>query len=302
MKKLFFVLLVVPFFLSSCQKENFDTEPFLEDLDLKFETDDPASKACFEVNFPLTIILPNGTEVEGDSREDLAKAIKRYYRQNDRKKGDKITFKYPISVQFDGETIRIADARQFERIKMACWGDKDDDGKEKVSCMELVYPITYIMPDRTSLTVEDKKSEAKAMKEWFEEHPDYQRQRPKLQYPVDVLFKGRPMTIEEEAGMGRLRKACKGEVNKDQKLCFELVYPLTYTMPDRSNLEVASKVEADRLFSRWYEANPRLRNQKPELQFPIEIKYAPSDRGGEEKIVEIIDQEAFDKAVADCKK
>ena len=302
MKKLLFILLVLPAIFFSCQKEAMELDDVLADLELKSNDDgketDGKKDGCFEIQFPLTIVMPDDSEITAESREDLANSVKQWFTDNGKKHKKKIDFKYPITVVFKGKTLTLEGERGLERIKMACRGGKDGD-KEKVSCVELVYPLTFIMPDRTTLTVDNKKDHAEALKKWFEEHPDFESQRPALQYPVDVIFKGRPMTLENEKEMARLREACAGdkEGNKERKACFEMVYPLNYIMPDGTNVTGSKKEIAD-AFKTWYAANPDSK-ERPALQFPIKIEYAMNDRG-EGRFVEIASEEQLKRAYKAC--
>lgn len=305
MKKFFFILLVLPAILFSCQKDIVELDDVLADLELKSDDDrketDGKGDACFDIQFPLTVVMPDNSEITADSREDLAAAVKQWYTDNGKKHRQKIVFKYPLTVDFKGKTLIIESERGLERIKMACRGDKDRDGdKDRFACIELVYPATFVMPDHTKLTVDNKKDHAEAIKKWFEEHPDFERQRPALQYPVDVNFKGRPLTLENEREMARLREACAGdkEGDKERKACFEMVYPLTYNMPDGTKISGENKKEIEAAIKKWYESNRS--DKRPSLQFPIKIKYPTDDRRGEGKTVEIENQEALKKAYADC--
>lgn len=301
MKKFFFILLVLPAILFSCQKDVVELDDVLADLELKSDDDgketDRKGDACFDIQFPLTIVMPDDSEITADSREDLADAVKQWYTDNGKKHRQKIVFKYPLTVDFKGKTLIIESERGLERIKMACRGDKEGD-KNRVACIEFVYPVTFTMPDRTTLTVENKKDHAEAIKKWFEEHPDFERQRPALQYPVDVNFKGRLITLESEREMARLREACAGdkEGDKERKACFEFVYPLTYNMPDGTTISGENQREIEAALKAWYESNRS--DKRPSLQFPIKINYGRTDRG--DRILEIENQEALKKAYADC--
>lgn len=307
MKKLLVFLLVLPAILFSCQKEVAEFDDVLADLELKSDYDgketDGKGGACFEIQFPLTVVMPDDSEITADSREELGKAVKEWFTDNGKKHRQRMSFKYPITVVFKGKTLTLEGERGLERIKMACRGDKGggkEGDKDRVACIELVYPVTFIMPDRTTLAVENKEVHAEAIKKWFEEHPDFQRQRPALQYPVDVVFKGRPMTLENEREMARLREACASgkEGDKDRKACFKMVYPLTYNMPDGTTISGDNEREVMAAIKAWYESNSS--DKKPSLQFPIKINYGMTDRG--DRILEIENQEALKKAYADCGK
>ncbi|MFC2132787.1 hypothetical protein ACFLRG_03215, partial [Bacteroidota bacterium] len=111
--------------------------------------------------------------------------------------------------------------------------DRDEDKK---ACIEFVYPLTYIMPDGSIITATDKDGML-AIRSWYKDHPDT-KEKPTLQYPVDITFKGRPITINNEREMQRIRAACTGDKERDGIKCFDLVYPLTYFMPDRTTVTV----------------------------------------------------------------
>jgi len=132
MKKFFFILLVLPAILFSCQKDVVELDDVLADLELKSDDDGKESEvkgdACFEIQFPLTVIMPDDSEITADSRENLADAVKQWYTDNGKDKRQKISLKYPITVVFKGKTLTLENARQLERVKMACRGDKDLDG------------------------------------------------------------------------------------------------------------------------------------------------------------------------------
>ena len=65
--------------------------------------------------------------------------------------------------------------------------NKDGKEKEKEACFELVYPVTYTMPDDTTISGDDEKTAWTAIKVWYEANPDSE-EKPALQYPVDILF------------------------------------------------------------------------------------------------------------------
>lgn len=60
--------------------------------------------------------------------------------------------------------------------------DKDFDKKE---CIKLVYPITYTMPDGTTVSGEEEAIETE-MKTWYENNPTSE-EKPALNYPVDYI-------------------------------------------------------------------------------------------------------------------
>ena len=94
-------------------------------------------------------------------------------------------------------------------------GDKDSDkggrggrdGKDKMECFSLVLPVTFIMPDRSPITVENKE-DWRQIKNWYEAHPD-SKERPAPQYPLEVIFKdGTTVTVNSEEDMRGVHARC----------------------------------------------------------------------------------------------
>ena len=90
---------------------------------------------------------------------------------------------------------------------------KDKDRGKK--CFELVYPVTYIMPDGSTITIENEEGLI-ALREWYTENPGTE-EKPVLQYPVDIIFETEEgdstVTINGEEEMKRAWMGCRGEYN-----------------------------------------------------------------------------------------
>ena len=137
---------------------------------------------------------------------------------------------------------------------------------EKERCLELEYPVTFIMPDESTITGNNRKEIRRAIKAWHEANPGIQG-KARLQFPVQARFKNKLMTIENQQQMERLKKACE----HGRKPCFTMIYPITFTMPDGSEITGDSRKEIGTAFKAWYQANPGV-EEKPALQFPVEVK------------------------------
>ena len=300
MKKHIFLVFALTVLIGSCQKEEVKIDQLddvLESLELKNDGDRNEDGKCFYFLFPLSVNMPDGTIVSGNSRKELNKAVISWFKDNGRYKKEKISLHFPVQVNFQGRTLTLDNQRQLERIRMACGGDIEGD-KDRMPCIEMLFPVSYLLPSGRTLTANNGEELRRMMTAWKEAHPD-SRERPSLVYPVKVKFKGKELTLNNEREMMRVREACKGdkEVDKDKKPCFKLVFPLTYIMPDRSTITRDSREEMERTIKRWYTANKS--DKKPVLQFPIQIRYK-TERG--EKIVDIENQRALKKAYEDCGK
>ena len=111
--------------------------------------------------------------------------------------------------------------------------DKEAYDKEEKECFGLIYPVTYIMPDGSSISGGEEDIED-AIKAWYEANPDSE-EKPELQYPVEVIFEKEDIVkeIANEEEMILVKKACFEE---DKEICFQFVFPMTYLMPDGTSL------------------------------------------------------------------
>jgi hypothetical protein len=162
---------------------------------------------CFELIYPVSYNMPDGTVVTGNSKEEIWAPIKVWYEANPDSE-EKPTLQYPVDLIFDEGTEKTIESEE-EMIwaKKGCKGKKDKD-KEYESCLDLVFPASFDMPDNSVLTANDEKDMWTAIKAWYEANPNAE-EKPSLQYPVDVVFEnGNIATIDNEEEMIIAKKNC----------------------------------------------------------------------------------------------
>lgn len=77
-------------------------------------------RACFDLVFPLTIAIPDGTEVVVNDVEEL-KAALRDYKENNPDSAQRPQLVFPIEIQFeDGTTQTINSKEELRAAKKAC--------------------------------------------------------------------------------------------------------------------------------------------------------------------------------------
>jgi hypothetical protein len=64
-------------------------------------------------------------------------------------------------------------------------GRGDGDGRDR-ECFYFVLPVTFIMPDGSTITVETRE-DWQLIRDWYTANPGIE-ERPALQYPVDIVF------------------------------------------------------------------------------------------------------------------
>ena len=75
-------------------------------------------------------------------------------------------------------------------------------------CFELVLPITFIMPDGSSITVEDENGYM-AVRAWYGNNSD-SKEKPTLQYPVNIIYRdGDTKTINNDEEMASAKEDCR---------------------------------------------------------------------------------------------
>ena len=154
----------------------------------------------------------------------------------------------------------------------------ESDFTHRKRCFRFVYPVTYTMPDGSTVTGDNAKEVKAGIRAWYAANPD-EDTRPELEYPVNVVLRnGEELTLNNVAELMRLKERCRDDRPDDRpRKCFELVYPVTYIMPDGSLITGADAAEVRANIASWYDANPDAEG-RPQLQFPVDVVL----RNGEE--------------------
>ena len=136
-------------------------------------------------------------------------------------------------------------------------------------CFELVLPVTFLMPDGSSISIENEDG-YKEIKNWYNNH-DFNA-KPQLQYPVNIIYKdGITETIENDEGMKMIKTSCrKWHDEKRDWNCFKLIYPITFVVEDGTTITMENSEDWSTL-KVWHESNPESDN--PILQYPVDITF-----------------------------
>ena len=89
-------------------------------------------------------------------------------------------------------------------------GGRHEGGDRDAECFELVLPVTFLMPDGSTITVENEDDYA-GVRAWYEANPDAEG-HPELQFPVDIVYDdGTTATINNAEEMQSAYGDCGGE-------------------------------------------------------------------------------------------
>ena len=251
-----------------------------------FDRDDFGEKRgweCFEIVYPITIMMPNGSAYIIDSEEDPdLDAVKNYYKDNEGAEG-RPSIVFPVNIiDNEGETKTISSEEEMKDAYRQCSGRDRDWGVRE--CFDLVFPVTYIMPDGSTYEISSEEDVAgwEELKEWYDANPDSE-ERPELQYPVEIIYETEEgnvtLMIFNEEEMIAAKEECRemwaedyDQDDEEERACYAFAYPIAYTMPDESTIEISSEEDESGWMSirEYYQANPS-EEQEPALQFPVDI-------------------------------
>lgn len=258
-----FLFCVSMFLLISCNKENADFDKPFDEIELR-DGDLMERNGCFDLVYPIEIEMPDGTIAEIENEEDFGTKIKAWYESNPDSK-DRPALVYPVQLTFEGDKSKIvSSSEQMQRVKKYC---EEKKGKERMDCFKILYPVNYIMPDGSEISGDNGQDVRNLIKEWYAANPDTDL-KPELSYPIDVKVSGHGIiSIENEDAMIALKKKC---AQKDTRECFKLDFPVSFSMPDGSELTVNSDDEMNSSLKEWYAQNPSS-DKKPSLIYPVDI-------------------------------
>ena len=235
---------------------------------------------CFTLEFPVSFNMPDGSlvTVEADDEENWAE-IKTWYETNQDSE-ERPTMQFPIGILFDEESLVIENQEEMRSAYQECYPKRDGEWSRDrdETCFYLVYPVTYIMPDGSTISVtSDDEDGWSDLKDWYEENEDSE-DKPELQYPVDIIVETEEgtstVTINNQEEMASAKRECHTEWEEDwdeddERDCFEYVLPVTFLMPDGSTITIEDG-EGWYSLRVWYEEN-RGYEEEPSIQYPIDI-------------------------------
>ena len=181
---------------------------------------------------------------------------------------------FPVNVEFDDEIVTVNSEEELRELKQECWLDEND----KRECFYLVFPVTYIMPDGSTITVETKDDDAgwQLIKDWYDANPDSD-ERPTLQFPVDITYETEDgdttFTVNNDEEMNYVKSRCReewadGDSEEDEE-CYEFVLPISFTMPDGTTITIENEEDWYNL-REWYVNNSEA-EEEPLLQYPVNV-------------------------------
>ena len=224
---------------------------------------------CFQFIYPISFILPDGSEITINLEEDWDKLDLWYEENKDSENGPEI--KYPFSISLDGSTFYVNNDFDFlELIYLIITVCGDIEGDFDEECFEFVYPISFILPDGSEITINLEEDWDK-LDLWYEENEDSDEE-PEIVYPFDVILDDdEVITITDDEDLEDLEEYChEKDFDEDfDEECFEFVYPVSFILPDGSEITINLEEDWDKL-DLWYEENEDS-DEEPEIVYPFDV-------------------------------
>jgi len=197
---------------------------------------------------------------------------------------------YKVLLETDNESRVESKSEVYFSTKGKLLKDlKEKRIRKRYKCFQFVFPVDFIMPDTTSITL-NSKDEWIMIKDWYVANKGVKK-RPELVFPVDITIEdGTLQTLIDKGDLRRMKDSCKK--GKDKRKCFKLILPVVYTMQDGTIIEVKERADF-KLLRAWHKANPTVK-EKGVLNFPIDIEYKDGTSAT------INDQKAFEAAKDAC--
>jgi len=176
---------------------------------------------------------------------------------------------YEVSIGTDNLSREELNSTVFfskEGKKLADANEKR--AKKRAKCFHFVFPIDFIMPDDTSITLESKEDWV-LIRDWYKENPGV-KVRPEFVFPVDVTLEdGTVQTLIDRDELIAVKNSWKKGKNK--RKCYKLVLPVSFTMADATVIAVNERADF-KLLRAWCKANPNS-TEKPSLNYPVDVIY-----------------------------
>ena len=225
LKFFFLPLLAVMTIMVACNKsEETNTEELVDQaLYSAQERGGMGRFGCYELVFPVTIVLPDGSTAEVDSYEAVKQALRAYFQANGG--GPRphhgirphLAFQFPISVlSEDGDLITVENEAELRQLRADCAGatfgnhGPQGHGQHGLSCFEIVFPLTVEFPDGTTAEAADRQALHQLIRDWRINNPGVMG-RPKIVFPLTVKMDddGSLVTVNSREELRQLKRDCE---------------------------------------------------------------------------------------------
>ena len=229
---------------------------------------------CFDIQFPISVTMPDGSQISIGNEDELYEAVESYYEMSDEYDGlPEINFPINIIFYFDDENgneiEEIVGVGSYEELEMyfeICEDGWDDDGWDdedwyEIDCFDLVYPLTIVNPEGEVLTVDSENNLHEYIDQYYENCNSNDCGDFNLYYPLTVEYYSetndqvQTLTINSEEELEALLDEYCYDEGWDDETCGEIVYPVTVEAPNGEQFTANSEEEVYGFMEEWYSNN-----------------------------------------------
>jgi len=230
---------------------------------------------CFDIQFPISVTMPDESQVSIGNEDELYEAVESYYEMSDEYDGlPEINFPFNIIFYFDDENgneiEEVVGVGSYEELEMyfeICEDGWDDDGWDdedwyEIDCFDLVYPLTIVNPEGEVLTVDSENNLHEYIDQYYENCNSNDCGDFNLYYPLTVEYYSetndqvQTLTINSEEELeALLDEHCYDDGWDDEETCGEIVYPVTVEAPNGEQFTANSEEEVYSFMEEWYSNN-----------------------------------------------
>lgn len=204
--------LVLISFMTSCSKESQSNETeiasFVEEVesDVQLQTRS-GSGNCFELVWPLTIILPDGSTSEVNDKDEL-KTVAKSWKEDHPDIPGRVKVQFPIEVISEGEIVTVESISELRQLRRQCIDRPNLSDKRP--CFRLVFPVSITYPNGEVVEYEYRKGLKLALRKWKINHPNA-TVKPQLLYPLTIKMKdGTEVIVQSKEELQQIKEDCNG--------------------------------------------------------------------------------------------
>ena len=252
---------------------------------------------CFDIQFPISITMPDGSQISVGNEDELYEAVELYYEMSDEFDGlPEINFPFNIIFYYEdengNENEEVVGVGSYEELEMyfeMCddgWDEDDgwgDEGWFEIDCVDLVYPISIVNPEGDIISVESEDSLHEYIDQYYENCNSDNCGDFTLAYPLTVEYYSetndqvQTLTINSEEELEELLdEYCYDDDDEgEDETCGEIVYPVTVEAPNGDQFTANSEEEVYTFMEEWYSNNCNTVecNDEFEVVYPITMEF-----------------------------
>ena len=224
---------------------------------------------CFDIQFPISITMPDGSQISVGNEDELYEAVELYYEMSD-EFDDLPEINFPFNIVFyyedenGNENEEVVDVGSDEELEMyfeMCDDGWDDESWCEIDCVDLVYPISIVNPEGDIISVESEDSLHEYIDQYYENCNSDNCGDFTLAYPLTVEYYSetndqvQTLTINSEEELEELLDEYCYDDDGEDETCGEIVYPVTVEAPNGDQFTANSEEEVYAFMEEWYSNN-----------------------------------------------